>query len=35
LKDIGCFKWVPLRLYSKVPSENIAVAAMGNKWRLR
>ncbi|KRX68525.1 hypothetical protein T06_7824, partial [Trichinella sp. T6] len=20
LKDIGCFKWVPLRLYSKVPS---------------
>ncbi|KRY08875.1 hypothetical protein T12_2121 [Trichinella patagoniensis] len=20
LKDIGCFKWVPLRFYSKVPS---------------
>ncbi|KRZ84402.1 hypothetical protein T08_7268 [Trichinella sp. T8] len=21
LKDIGCFKWVPLRLYSKVPNK--------------
>ncbi|KRX74749.1 hypothetical protein T06_12553 [Trichinella sp. T6] len=21
LKDIGCFEWVPLRLYSKVPSD--------------